>query len=190
MIPALIIGGVLLVLVLYLVATYNGLVKKRVQCDNGFSQIDVQLKRRYDLIPNLVETVKGYAAHEKETLEAVISARQAAMGMRAGGVMGDIAQLAAAESVLTGAVHGMFALQENYPDLKANENFLQLQEEITSTENRIAYARQFYNDAVGKLNAAVQMFPTNIIAGMFGFRQREFFEIELDQKEAPQVKLS
>ncbi|MEX0885336.1 MAG: LemA family protein [Phycisphaeraceae bacterium] len=169
-------------IVLYAVAAYNGLVRKRLQVDEGWSQIDVQLKRRHDLIPNLVETVKGYAAHERETLEAVIQARQQAVDASA------VQDQAAAENMLTGALRQLFALAESYPDLKANQNFMQLQEELTSTENRIGFARQQYNTTVRQYNAACQSVPTNIIASMFNFAQREFFEIEdPTQRETPQV---
>src|SRR6476620_9386708 len=144
---------------------YNSLVKKRNQVDNAWSQIDVQLKRRHDLIPNLVETVKGYAAHEKGTFEAVTQARANAV---AAGQQGP-EQQAQAENVLTGALRQLFAVAEAYPDLKANQNFLQLQEELTSTEDRIAYARQFYNDEVQNYNTKIQTFPRNLIAGMFNF---------------------
>jgi len=161
---------------------YNGLVRKRVQCENGWAQIDVQLKRRYDLIPNLVETVKGYASHERETLEAVIKARQTAIDASS------IKDHAAAENMLTGALRQLMMLSEAYPDLKANQNFSQLQEELTTTENKIGFARQHYNDTVSQYNSSVLMFPANIIAGMFGFQEREFFELDDKvQREAPKV---
>jgi len=158
--------------VIAVVVLYNGLVKLRNRIENAWSQIDVQLKRRYDLIPNLVETVKGYAAHERETLEAVIQARN--MAVSAQGV-GDQAQ---AENMLSGALKSLFAVSEAYPDLKANQNFLNLQEELTSSEDRIAYARQFYNDTVNRYNTKTQTFPTVVLAGMFNFGQREYFEAE------------
>ena len=161
---------VVVLLVLFFVALYNGLVKLRNRIDNAWSQIDVQLKRRYDLIPNLVETVKGYAAHEKETLERVVQARN--MAISAQGPR-DQAQ---AENALSGALKSIFALAEQYPDLKANQGFLNLQEELTSTEDRIAYSRQFYNDTVLKYNNKIQTVPSNMIAGMFNFAQREYFE--------------
>ncbi|MDP6545527.1 MAG: LemA family protein [Phycisphaerae bacterium] len=165
-----------------LIAVYNGLVQKRVRCQSAWSQIDVQLKRRYDLIPNLVETVKGYAGHEKDTLEAVIQARGAAMGANG------IAEQAGAENMLTGALGKLFALSESYPDLKANENFSQLQEELTTTENKIAFARQHYNDSAAVYNTARMKFPNNIVANMFGFTEQEYFELEdASQKEAPKV---
>jgi LemA protein len=173
---------VLIIFVLWLIGAYNGLVRKRIQCENAWSQIDVQLKRRYDLIPNLVNTVKGYASHEKETLESVISARQQAID--ADGV-GEQAQ---AENMLTGALRQLFALSESYPDLKANQNFMQLQEELVSTENKISFARQHYNDTVSRYNSATEMFPSSVIAGMFNFERREFFEMEDPaQREAPEV---
>jgi LemA protein len=164
---------VVVVIVLAIVLMYNGLVRSRNRVDNAWSQIDVQLKRRYDLIPNLVETVKGYAAHEKGTLEAVTQARANAMNAQQ---QGDVAQQAQAENALTGALKSLFAVSEAYPDLKANQNFLQLQEELTSTEDRIAYARQFYNDSVLNYNNSIQTFPRNTLAGLFNFEKREFFE--------------
>jgi LemA protein len=164
---------VVVVIVLAIVLMYNGLVRSRNRVDNAWSQIDVQLKRRYDLIPNLVETVKGYAAHEKGTLEAVTQARANAMNAQDSG---DVAQQAQAENALSGALKSLFAVSEAYPDLKANQNFLQLQEELTSTEDRIAYARQFYNDSVLNYNNSIQTFPRNTLAGLFNFEKREFFE--------------
>ena len=185
MIPLLIALGVVVLLVLLVIGIYNSLAQKRIRCREAWSQIDVQLKRRYDLIPNLVETVKGYAAHEKETLERVIQARQAAIDVPAGDVKGH----AQAENFLTGALRQIFALSESYPDLKANQNFLQLQEELTSTENRIAFARQHYNDTAAIYNTAREKFPSNIIAGMFNFQARDFFEIEEPaEREAPKVQ--
>jgi LemA protein len=175
--------GVLLLLAIFAVAVYNGLVQKRVRCEEAWSQIDVQLKRRYDLIPNLVETVKGYAAHERETLENVIQARNAAIGAQG------VQQQAEAENMLSGALRQLFALSEAYPNLKANENFAQLQEELTSTENKIAFARQHYNDTVAVYNIAIQQFPNNMIAGPFGFKKRDMFEIEApEQRETPKVE--
>jgi LemA protein len=168
-----IIVAVVVVLLLIVALMYNSLVRARNRVDNAWSQIDVQLKRRYDLIPNLVETVKGYAAHERQTLEAVTNARASAIGAQQGG---DVAQQAQAENVLSGALKSLFAVAEQYPDLKANQNFLQLQEELTSTEDRIAYARQFYNDSVLGYNNSIQTFPKNTLAGMFNFEKREFFE--------------
>lgn len=172
---ALIAVAVVVLVGLYVVWTYNRLVRARNRIDNSYSQIDVQLRRRYDLIPNLVETVKGYAAHERETLEAVTAARTAAMTTHD---QGTPAEQARAENALSATLKSLFALAEQYPDLKANQNFLNLQEELTSTEDRIAYARQFYNDAVLKYNNGIQVFPGNLVAGMFGFREREYFESE------------
>ncbi len=167
-----IILAVVVLLLLFLVLSYNRLVKLRNRIANAWAQIDVQLRRRYDLIPNLVETVKGYAKHEKSTFEAVTQARANAINAQ-----GVVAQ-AEAENQITGALKSLFAVAEAYPDLKANQNFLQLQEELTSTEGRIAYARQFYNDAVLQLNTKVQSFPSNVIANMFGFREHEYFEAD------------
>jgi LemA protein len=178
----LIVGG----LIVMAVTIYNGLVNKQVETKNSWSQIDVQLKRRYDLIPNLVETVKGYAGHEKETLERVIQARNMAIGAK---TVGEQAQ---AENILSGALKSLFAVAEAYPDLKANQNFLGLQEELTSTENRIGFARQHYNDVVGDYNSSLMRFPGNIIGGMFGFKPAEFFKVDEAEaeaiKKAPQVK--
>src|SRR5713101_4125174 len=174
------------VVVLCMVVVYNGLVNRRIETQNAWSQIDVQLKRRYDLIPNLVETVKGYASHEKDTLERVIQARNMAMGAKT------VAEQAQAENVLTGALKSLFAVTEAYPDLKANQNFLGLQEELTATENRIGFSRQHYNDVVGEFNATLMRFPANIVGGMFGFKPAEFFQIDAAEaeavKKAPQVK--
>ncbi|MBS3734599.1 MAG: LemA family protein [Phycisphaerae bacterium] len=182
--PALwVVIGVGVVVVIGLIAIYNGLVRKRMRCREAWSQIDVQLKRRHDLIPNLVETVKGYAAHEKETLEGVIKARNAAV--QADGVQ----QQAEAENMLTGALRQLFALSESYPNLKANENFARLQEELTGTENRIAFSRQHYNSSVTIYNVAIQKFPNTLVAGMLGFRPRDFFEIEDPaERDVPEVK--
>jgi LemA protein len=168
----LIIIAVVVLILLYLVLSYNRLVKLRNRIANAWAQIDVQLRRRYDLIPNLVETVKGYARHEKETFEAVTAARANAINAQGVGAQ------AQAENAITGALKSLFAVAEAYPDLKANQNFLNLQEELSSTEGRIAYARQFYNDAVLQMNTKVQSFPSNIIANMFGFREHEYFEAD------------
>ena len=169
-----------------LVAIYNGLVNKKVETENSWSQIDVQLKRRYDLIPNLVETVKGYAGHEKETLERVIQARNQALNAKG------VAQQAEAENMLSGTLKTLFAVAEAYPDLKANQNFLGLQEELKATENRIGFARQHYNDAVGQYNSALQRFPSNVIGGLFAFKPGEFFKLDATEAaavhQAPQVK--
>jgi LemA protein len=167
-----IIVAIVVVLIAYAVLTYNGLVSMRNRIENAWAQIDVQLKRRYDLIPNLVETVKGYASHERGTLEAVIQARNVAMSAEGP------QEQAAAENMITGALKSVFALSEAYPDLKANVNFLNLQEELTGTEGRIAYARQFYNDTVYRYNTKVQSVPSNIIANAFTFAEREYFEVD------------
>ncbi|MFM8303603.1 MAG: LemA family protein [Actinomycetota bacterium] len=182
---AVVIVVVVVVLVaLFLVLAYNGLVRARNRVDSAFSQIEVQQKRRYDLIPNLVETVKGYAAHERQTLEAVTAARTNAISAQQGG---DLARQAQAENALTGALKSLFAVAEAYPDLKANQNFLQLQEELTATEDRIAYSRQFFNDSVLSYNNAIQTFPRNLLAGMFHFERREFFDAEPEAGAAPRV---
>lgn len=170
-------------LVLYVVVKYNGLVRLRNRCENAWRQIDVQLRRRYDLIPNLVETVKGYAKHERELFEAVTNARAAAIAA------GNVKDQAKAENMLTGALRSLFAVAENYPELKANENFKLLQEELAGTEGKIAFARQFYNDQVMRYNNAIQVFPANIIAGLFGFKERDYFEIE-DQAAREPVRVS
>jgi LemA protein len=163
---------VAVLLLLYVILTYNGLVKLRNRIQNAWAQIDVQLRRRYDLIPNLVETVKGYAAHEKSTFDAVTQARANAINAQ-----GPAAQ-AQAENMISGALKSLFAVSEAYPDLKANQNFLSLQEELAGTEGRISYARQYYNDAVLRLNTKIQSFPSNILAGMFGFKEHEYFEAD------------
>jgi len=171
------------VIILWLVGMYNGLVRRRVRVQEGWAQIDVQLKRRYDLIPNLVEAVKGYMVHERTVLENVTRARQQAIDVTG------VAEQAQAENLLTGALRQLFAVAENYPQLRANENFLQLQEELTSTENKIAFARQFYNDTVRDYNTALQVFPSNMVGAMFGFRAKPFFELqEAAQRAAPQVR--
>jgi len=172
LIVGIVVGVVVVLLILVFIFSYNGLVRLRNRIDNAWSQIDVQLKRRYDLIPNLVETVKGYAAHERQTLESVTQARANAINAQGP------AQQAEAENVLSGALKSLFAVAEAYPDLKANQNFLSLQEELTSTEDRVAYARQFYNDSVLSYNNKLQTFPRNVIAGMFNFEKREYFEGE------------
>jgi len=177
-----IIVVVLVLLVLWAIISYNGLVRRRNRVDNAWSQIDVQLKRRLDLIPNLVETVKGYAAHERETLDAVVRARNAALAAPS-----TPAAQGAADTALTGALRQLFALREAYPDLKANQNFLGLQEELTATEGRVSYARQFYNDSVLGYNTAVQTFPTMIFAKLGNFTLREYFEAEPAAQQPPQV---
>jgi LemA protein len=183
LIITLVIVGVLVVAAILI---YNNLVSKKVETENAWSQIDVQLKRRHDLIPNLVETVKGYATHERETLEKVIQARNAAVNAHG------VAEQAQAENALTGTLKTLFAVAEAYPDLKANENFKSLQEELTATENRISFSRQHYNDVVGQYNAALMRFPANIVGNMFGFRQVEFFQLDPAEaaavRQAPQVK--
>jgi LemA protein len=171
--------------VAWVVGMYNGLVGLRNQVKEAWAQVDVQLKRRFDLIPNLLETVKGYMKHERETLESVTNARAAVAG--AGGLPDRIQ----AESGLTQALGKLFAVAENYPDLKASTNFLALQEELASTENKISFARQFYNQTVMRMNNKVQMFPSNIIAGMFNFKNETFFEVEDEaEREAPKVDFS
>ena len=178
-----IVLGLLLVAVLYAVYAFNRLVRTRNRVDNAWSQIDVQLRRRYDLIPNLVETVKGYAAHEREVFEEVTRART--RGMEASSVESQ----ANAENELTHGLRQLLAVAENYPDLKANQNFLALQEELTATESKIAYARQFYNDEVMRLNTAIQSFPSNVVANTFGFSRRSFFEIDEPERGPVQVEL-
>lgn len=180
---ALIFIGVIVVILAWVAGAYNGLIRLRNQLENAWAQIDVQLKRRHDLIPNLVETVKGYAAHESQTLEKVIQARNMAVNAQS---VGDRAQ---AENVLTGALKSVFALAEAYPDLKANTEFMRLQEELTSTENKVAFARQFYNDSVMTYNTRIEVFPTNLLATMFNFGRRDFFEVKSeDERAVPQVK--
>jgi LemA protein len=179
---AIVVIVIVVLIVLVFVVGYNGLVRLRNRIDNAWSQIGVQLERRHDLIPNLIETVKGYAAHEKSTFEAVVAARNSAMQAQGP------EQQAQAENVLTGALKSLFALAEAYPDLKANTSFLSLQEELTSTEDRIAYARQFYNDNVVKYNTKIQSIPSNIIAGMFSFTPREYFKAEDGATEVPKVE--
>ena len=175
--------AILVLLAIYSIVAYNGLIRRRNQIENAWSQIDVQLKRRIDLIPNLVETVKGYAAHERETLDAVVRARNAAMAAP----QTPQAQ-ADANNQITGALRQLFALSEAYPDLKANQNFLALQEELTATEGRVAYARQFYNDSVLDYNNKIQQFPTNIFAGWLKFERREYFEADEAARTVPSVE--
>jgi LemA protein len=162
---------------------YNSLITLRNRCDNAWFQVDVQLRRRYDLIPNLVETVKGYAKHESGVFERVTQARAAAVNAQT------VKDQGQAENVLTGALKSLFAVAENYPDLKANQNFLMLQEELAGTEGKVAYARQFYNDNVMKFNMRQQVFPSSIIANMFGFKTKEYFQIEEEVAKGP-VKVS
>jgi LemA protein len=181
----LIFAIVVIAVIAWAVLKYNGLVTLRNQVQNGWKQIDVQLKRRHDLIPNLVNTVKGYMEYEQETLQKVIAARNAAVGATG------VADAAAKEGALSGALSRLFALAENYPTLKANENVRLLQEELSSTENKISFARQFYNDIATKFNIAQQVFPGNIIAGIFGFRPSELFEItDAAERSVPSVDLS
>lgn len=194
MVGLLIFTGVIIAVIVIVGAMYNSLVAAKNRFKNAFSQIDVQLKRRYDLIPNLVETAKGYMKHERETLEAVINARNSAVvaGKNAAGNPGDPAAmkgLAGAEAVLSGTLGRLFALSENYPDLKANQNMLQLQEELTSTENRISFARQAFNDAVTEYNITCEKFPSNMIAGMFKFTRAELLESteSPEERKAPKV---
>jgi len=175
----LIVVGLLVVIV---IALYNGLIRLRVQADNAWSDIDVQLKRRYDLVPNVVETVKGYAGHERGTLEAVIKARSSAMAAQGPAAKAD------AENILTGALRQLFALSEAYPQLRAVESFTQLQNTLTALEDSIQNARRYYNAVVRDLNTKIQVFPSNIIAGMFNFKPREFFEVSAPaEREAPKV---
>jgi len=174
--------ALVVILLLWLVAAYNGLVGARNRVDNSWSQVEVQLKRRYDLIPNLVETVKGYAAHEQETFERVIQARNAAQAA------GTPAEQAEAENFLTGALRQLFALAEAYPQLRASENFQQLQAELSETENKIAVSRQIYNDTVLTFNNKVQQVPTNVVASLFGFAAREFFDAGDEAAQAPSVE--
>ena len=182
-----IILGIIVVFLLAFIVIYNGLVRLRNQVKNAWSQIDVQLKRRYDLIPNLIETVKGYMKHERETLESVTNARNMAQQLSGGSV----GARSKAEGELSSALGRLLAVVENYPDLKANQNFLALQEELTSTENKISFSRQFYNDSVLRLNNQTQMFPSNVIAGMTGFKSEEFFEVSVEaEREAPKVDFS
>jgi LemA protein len=182
-----VIIGIIVILIFVFIATYNGLVRLRNQVKNAWAQIDVQLKRRHDLIPNLVETVKGYMKHERETLESVTKARNLAQQLSSAGV----GERSKAEGELSSALSRLFAVVESYPDLKANQNFLALQEELTSTENKISFARQFYNDSVLNYNNQTQMFPSNIIASMTGFKSGEFFEVAAaEEREAPKVSFT
>lgn len=172
-------------LVFIFIGFYNSLIRLRNQVKNAWSQIDVQLKRRHDLIPNLIETAKGYMKHEQDTLKGITEARSKAMGA------GSVGEKSKAESALSGAMSKFFVVVENYPDLKANQNFLALQEELTSTENKIAFSRQSYNDQVLFFNNKIQMFPSNIIAGMFNFKQEDFFELEdKTERAVPKVDFS
>lgn len=177
--------GAIGLLFIMAIGMYNGLVRMRNQVKNAWAQIDVQLKRRHDLIPNLVETAKGYMKHERETLEAITKARNLAQGAAGQGAAGQ----AGAESALGGALMKFFAVAESYPELKANQNFLAIQEELSSTENKISFARQFFNDAVMLYNTKIQTVPTNIVAGMFGFKEESLFELtDAAERAVPKVK--
>jgi LemA protein len=177
--------GILFTLVLVVIGAYNSLVRLRNQVDNGWSQIDVQLKRRHDLIPNLVETARGYMKHERETFESITKARSAAVGART------VSEASRTEGQLSEALSRFMLVVENYPELKANQNFLALQEELSSTENRIAFARQNYNDQVLFYNNKTQVFPSNVVAGTFGFTKRDFFEIQTPgEREVPKVSFA
>lgn len=180
-----IVAGLMGLGIIWFIVMYNGLVRQRNQVKNSWSQIDVQLKRRHDLIPNLVETVKGYATHEKETLQNVTAARNIAINAQGQGVGTQIT----AENGLSAALGRMMLVAEQYPDLKANQNFLSLQEELTSTENKVSFARQHYNDSVMGFNTNIESFPSNVVAGMFSFNQEPFFEIEdRQEREVPKVQ--
>jgi LemA protein len=181
-IPVIIAIVVVLLLVVFVVSVFNGLIRLKNKVDSAWAQIDVQLKRRYDLIPNLVETVKGYAAHESQTLEAVTQARN--MAVAATGPK----EQAQADDMLTGTLKSLFAVSEAYPDLKANQNFLELQEELTATEDKVAYARQFYNDSVQQLNTKIQTFPAVLFAGMAHAEKREYFEADDDSRGPVKVQ--
>src|SRR4249920_3212933 len=174
-----IVIGVIVVLVLWIISIYNGLVAMRQRVNQAFSDIDVQTKQRHDLIPNLVETVKGYASHERGTLEAVVQARNAAVAAQSGGV----AAQAAAENALSGVLRQLFALSEAYPDLKASQNFQQLQSELSDIENKLAAARRFFNNAVQEYNTGIQQFPAVLMAGALGFTQKEFFDVGVDERK-------
>ena len=180
--------AVIVVLVLWIITIYNGLVSLRQRVSQAFADIDVQLRQRHDLIPNLVETVKGYAGHERGTLEAVVQARNAAIAAQSGGV----AAQAAAENALTGALRQLFALSEAYPDLKASQNFRELQGQLSDLENKIAAARRFFNNAVQEYNTGIQQFPAVLLAGPLGFTPRDFFDVGVEERkvleQAPQVK--
>jgi LemA protein len=184
MTPLIIIVAALVLVALAVIAIYNGLVRLNVQAGNAWADIDVQLKRRYDLIPNVVETVKGYASHERQTLEAVVNARNRAVSVQGAGP----AERGQAEGALTGALRGLFALAESYPQLRAAENFAQLQGTLAQIEDAVQSARRYYNAVVRDLNTRIQQFPSNIVAGLFGFKTREFFEIPETERAVPQVK--
>jgi len=179
-----VIWGIVFVLGIWIISTYNALTALRLRMQNAWRQIDVQLRRRYDLIPNLVETVKGYMQYEQDTLQRVIEARSRAMASTG------VKETAEAQSILNQSLGKIFALMENYPELKANKNVLDLQEELTTTENQIAFARQYYNDLVTQFNTKQQVFPSNMLAGFFGFKPGEFFEVAEPEKALPRVDLS
>jgi len=182
MIALIIVVAVLVLLIIFVIGVYNALIRLRNQVNNAWSQIDVQLKRRHDLIPNLVETAKGYMKHERGTFEEITKARSQAMGAKT------VSEASKAEGVLGEALSKFMLVVENYPDLKANQNFLSLQEELTSTENKISFARQSYNDQILFFNNKIQMFPSNIVANTFNFNKRDFFEIEAaEEREVPKV---
>jgi LemA protein len=176
--------GILVLLLIFAIGMYNGLIRLKVQCDNAWADIDVQLKRRYDLIPNLVETVKGYAAHEKDTFEAVVNARNRAMSATGP------ADKAQAENILSGALKSLFALAEAYPQLRAVESFTSLQNSLSQLEDTIQNARRYYNAVVRDFNTKILQFPSNIVANMLGFKQREFFEVSAAEREAPKVSFN
>lgn len=183
MTPVIILAALAAVLAVFLVGTYNGLVGLRQRVNNAWAQVDVQLKRRYDLIPNLVNAVKGYAQHERETLESVTQARNLAMAA------GSVAEQARAENMLSGALKSLFAVAEAYPDLKASTNFMQLQAELSDTESKIAFARQFYNDTVQKFNTKIQLFPNNLVAGIMGFTAFDYFSLGAEPEAQQAVKV-
>ena len=184
MIGLTILGVIVILLAVFLISVYNNLVQLRQRVQNAWAQVDVQLKRRYDLIPNLVGAVKGYAQHEKATLEGVTQARNMAMNA------GNIQEQMQAENMLSSALRSLFAVAEAYPELKANTNFMQLQAELTDTESKIAFARQFYNDTVQKFNTKIELFPTNLVAGMLGFAMVDYFNLqgEPDARQAVKVE--
>ena len=185
MVVAIIVAGVLVLLIIFVIGIYNALIRLRNQADNAWSQIDVQLKRRHDLIPNLVETAKGYMKHERGTFEAITKARSQAMGAKS------VSESGKAEGALGEALSKFMLIVENYPDLKANQNFLAVQEELTGTENKISFSRQSYNDQVLFFNNKIQMFPSNIIANVFNFAKRDFFELKVAaEREVPKVSFT
>lgn len=179
-----ILAGLLIIVVVFLIATYNKLVQLRQRVQNAWSQVDVQLKRRYDLIPNLINTVKGYAQHEKDTLERVTQARNMAIEA------GNVTDQAKAENMLSGALKSLFAVAEAYPDLKANSNFMQLQTELSDTESKISFARQFFNDTVQMFNTKIELFPNNLVAGMMGFQTVDYFTLQGEVEARQNVKVN